>query len=449
VLLIVLDTVRGDRLGVAPNLTRLSARGVRFDRALSTAPWTAPSHASMFTGRWPHELSVGWNGPLDATYPTLAEFLAARGYHTAGFVANTTYCSYETGLVRGFTHYEDYEATLRSILLCSALVQRSVNFLEKHHVHLPAMARGQGHRKSAARINARFLDWLEDVRRREPGRPFFAFLNYYDAHHPYLLPDAEQAQGTAAGSNPSAAGDVGMLKRWWDLDKRRLSARDVDLARTCYDRCITSLDHQLGRLLDELTRRGLLHGTLVVVTADHGEHLGEQQLFGHGCSLYLPEIHVPLLVLRPGVDAPEGARVVTDPVSLRDLAATIVQELGPEIAGGSPFPGHSWFSARARPDDVQRGPVLSELHAPPEADPNNGRSPVCRGPMRSIVEGRYHYIQRGDGREELYDLERDPGESRDVAREPDAAGALPGLRMSLERERGEEGLAVETKGRPL
>ena len=75
---------------------------------------------------------MGWNRPLDATSPTLAEFLGARGYATAGFVANTTYCSYETGLARGFAHYEDYDVTLHAVLLCSALVQRTLNFVDKH-----------------------------------------------------------------------------------------------------------------------------------------------------------------------------------------------------------------------------------------------------------------------------------------------------------------------------
>ena len=139
VILIVLDTVRADRLGVygyerdtTPNLARLASRGVRFARAFSTAPWTAPSHASLFTGRWPHELSIGWDRPLDSTHATLAEVLAADGYLTAGFVANTTYCSYETGLDRGFAHYEDYDVTLRGVLLCSSLVERTMNFVHKH-----------------------------------------------------------------------------------------------------------------------------------------------------------------------------------------------------------------------------------------------------------------------------------------------------------------------------
>ncbi len=115
VLVIVLDTVRADHLSLygyprptSPTLMRLAERGIRFDEARATAPWTLPSHASMFTGRWPYELGVQWMTPLRNHFPTLAEYLGARGYATAGFVANTMYCSSETGLDHGFTHYEDY-----------------------------------------------------------------------------------------------------------------------------------------------------------------------------------------------------------------------------------------------------------------------------------------------------------------------------------------------------
>ena len=115
VLLITLDTVRADHLSLygygrptSPVLERLARLGIRFDEARAPAPWTLPSHASMFTGRWHHELSVDWMTPLDKKYPTLAEYLGSRGYATAGFVANLFACSYDSGLSRGFTHYEDY-----------------------------------------------------------------------------------------------------------------------------------------------------------------------------------------------------------------------------------------------------------------------------------------------------------------------------------------------------
>ena len=115
VLLIVLDTVRADHLSLygyprptTPNLERLARRGIRFDQARAAAPWTLASHANMFTGRWPHELAIEWTCPLREDVPTLAEHLGSLGYATAGFAGNTFYCSYDSGLDRGFTHYEDY-----------------------------------------------------------------------------------------------------------------------------------------------------------------------------------------------------------------------------------------------------------------------------------------------------------------------------------------------------
>ncbi len=115
VLLIVLDTVRADALSpygyerdTTPNLARLAERGVRFEHARSTAPWTLPSHASLFTGRWRHETSANVGIALDDSHPTIAEFLSRRGYATAGFAANTENCNAWYGLNRGFAHYEDY-----------------------------------------------------------------------------------------------------------------------------------------------------------------------------------------------------------------------------------------------------------------------------------------------------------------------------------------------------
>ena len=101
-------------------------RGIRFDRVQATSSWTLPSHASMFTGRWPHELSAGWLTPLDRTYPTLAEFLGSRGYATAGFVANYSYCASGSGLERGFTAYEDYMFPRLTAFKAASLVDRSV-----------------------------------------------------------------------------------------------------------------------------------------------------------------------------------------------------------------------------------------------------------------------------------------------------------------------------------
>ena len=109
VVLITMDTVRAQSLSVygyeretTPRLAELAARGVKFERVFTTAPWTLPTHASLFTGRFPHELSVSWLEPLDSEWPTLADALHGEGYETAAFVANLNYCGYESGLDRGF-----------------------------------------------------------------------------------------------------------------------------------------------------------------------------------------------------------------------------------------------------------------------------------------------------------------------------------------------------------
>ena len=246
VLLVVLDTVRADHLSLygygretSPNLSRLARRGVTFEQARSTAPWTLPSHASMMTGRWPHELSTGINGPLDETHRTLAESLAAQGYATAGFVANATYCGIETGLGRGFAHFEDHELSLADVLWTSALGQRVIL-----QATFPPERRARGnpndyHRKDAASIRRDMLAWVL----RQGDRPFFAFLNLYDAHDPYIPPaDFQRRFSSGAGS----AADMAILERWFISDKKKLTSREIQFVLDAYDDGIAYLDEQLG-----------------------------------------------------------------------------------------------------------------------------------------------------------------------------------------------------------
>ncbi|MGH9902711.1 MAG: sulfatase, partial [Pyrinomonadaceae bacterium] len=296
VLFITLDTVRAQNLSLygygretSPRLNQLAARGVTFERALSTAPWTLPSHASMFTGRFPHEMNADWDRALGDEHPTLAEAFAARGYLTAGFVANTGYCSHEHGLDRGFAHYEDFPRSLGQLASSSTLVRTVAD-----HFRVRRLVRNDEHlnRQPADRINDRFLRWLAG---REEGRPFFAFLNYYDAHDPYLPPapyDRKFGPGRAEGKHSPLHHFV------WDpaARNRKLSPQEVRTEIDAYDGAISYLDHQLGLLFDELGRRGLLENTLVVVTSDHGEEFGEHGGAYHGTSLYEEQVRVPLRI---------------------------------------------------------------------------------------------------------------------------------------------------------
>jgi arylsulfatase A-like enzyme len=432
VLLIVLDTVRADHLGLygyprptSPNLERLARRGIRFDQARAAAPWTLASHANMFTGRWPHELSVEWASPLREDAPTLAEHLGSLGYATAGFAGNTVYCSYDSGLDRGFTRFQDYVLDTLNAARTVKLVAESLKIIGRlgRFWSMPAptiVKLSHGERKGARVVNREFRDWLS--RRREPRRPFFAFVNYVDAHTPYLLPPGAS---NPLGSPPRSDAELLFLAEGWTpANARRIPPAARMLAIDAYDNCLAYLDERLGELVDDLQRRGVLDRTFVIVTADHGEGLGEHGLSDHGESLYRTEIRVPLVIVPPA-DRGRSSRVVEQSVSLRDLPATIVDLIGP--GPGSPFQGRSlarfWADPPAAGPPVETEEVLSELASPNPADPNDGRSPAHRGPLISLAEGDFVYIRNErDGSEELFNERADPDEFVNLAR---AAALLP------------------------
>jgi arylsulfatase A-like enzyme len=385
VLLIVLDTVRARSLSLygydrptTPQLERFSKKGVVFERAHATAPWTLPSHASMFTGRFPYELglSASFEKPLDSTYPTLAELFKERGYVTSGFSANLGYCSYESGLSRGFIHFEDYPVSLKQIISSSSLYRAITN-----SNNLVREVGATRHRRGAAEINGSFLRWLSS----KDERPFFAFLNYFDAHLPYLPPKPFDTK--------------------FGPQKTELDA---------YESCIAYIDHQVGLLLDELEKRDLFENTLIIITSDHGEQFGEHNLFGHGNSLYLPLLHVPLLVSFP--DRVPAGKSVKEAVTLRDIPATVVDLL--KLEDVAQFPGNSlarhWDGTDGSGGAVADAPLSEERR------------------MKSLIVDRYHYIVNKQGREELYDIEKDPFEEQNLADSEEGRRACERFRTSLE-----------------
>jgi arylsulfatase A-like enzyme len=441
-LLIVWDTVRADHLSLhgysrptTPNLKRWAGRGVRFDMAFATSSWTLPSHASLFTGRWPHELGVDWTSPLRTDVPTLAEHLDTLGYDTAGFVSNLDYSSRESGLARGFAHYDDfpiepYDTFVRYVglghrLEVPAWACTLERLIQKIMGSSPDLVpRSSEHAKRGAEVDREFLDWLSWQQRRR--RPFFAFLNYNDAHTPYEAPDPSTP---GFGLRPTTCHERTTLLRWNATEKAKLSEHDVRLAVDLYDDGIAYLDRRLGGLLEELGRRGVLDDTLVVVTADHGEHLGDHRLFFHGCSLYRQLVQVPLVIVGP-TGVPAG-RVVAEPVSLRDIPATIVELLGP--GRDAPFPGRSlarYWRGDPEPAGSRPEPLLMETTKPIVLT-NEGREPTAKGPMKSLVAGGMHYIQSGDGSEELFNLSSDPAEWLNLTSGSRAGEVLRRFRASL------------------
>jgi arylsulfatase A-like enzyme len=456
VLLIVLDTVAAEHLSLygynrptSATLESLARRGVRFERAQATSSWTLPSHAGFFTGRWPHELSAGWLTPLDSTHRTLAEYLGSHGYATAGFVANLFYCGADSGLGRGFTLYRDYIFPELSAFKPAALVDRPVEGLRATHQFLRERASlifladliwmfDAGIRKPAAIVNRELLDWLKE--RPEPERPFFAFVNLCDTHYPYML----SAGGIHRfGVKPRTNREIELIENWRTVDKSKLSAQEIAFVRDSYDDCIAAVDEQLGRLLDELERRGILETTWLLVTSDHGESFGEQPgVFIHGTSLYQPQLHVPLVIVPPAAGSQPALKVVPEIVSLRDLPATIVDLLN--LPSGAPFPGASlatlWGRSRSAVGvgslDSTPSPALSEVVPTDPFDPNPAMVLQNRRAWASLVEGDSVYvrIRQGDmDHEELFDLREDARQSHNVAADPTRRPIIERMQSTLEQ----------------
>jgi arylsulfatase A-like enzyme len=392
VLLVVLDAVRAPNLSLygyarptSPRLQQLAMRGVSFERAIATAPWTLPSHAGLFTGLWPHQMSSDWGTPLDHGPRTLAEALSARGYATGAFVGNFHYASRETGLGRGFHRYEDFPVFDPAHLVRASMPGR----LAQHFCGRLLRRRGRQTdpgRKTAETVNSRLVRWVERVE----GRPFFAFVNYYDAHDPYLPPEPFRSRFDTPDA--AAGTEAGRVRRLLDR----------------YDGAIAHTDHALGELLDTLESRGVLAHTIVVVTSDHGEEFGEHGVYEHGKSLYMPSLHVPLVLAFPG-RVPAGVSV-RRPVSLREVPTTVMELAG--LASGGVFPGAPLSRYWGADSTAPLEPILAEVGRGFDLPPN---APAGRGPMSSLVSEPHHYIRGGDGKEELYDYLADPWELRDLA----------------------------------
>lgn len=394
VILLVWDTVRALSLSTygygrptSPFLSELAARGSRFDLALATAPWTLPTHATLMTGRFPHELSASWSVPLDGAYPTLAEQLTKLGYATGGVAANLHYVGYEFGISRGFGFFRDFDVSIDEALRSSSLARAIGQTIGSKFV--PEYGPG---RQSAPRVLSRFLRWQEGVK----GRPFFALLNLYDAHSPYA---------------PPAPYDTMFLGRTpkFRTTNSELAPGDERELQAAYDASIAYLDAELRRFVQELERRGVLGKTLLIVTSDHGEEFMEHGLVEHGNSLYLTSIHVPLVVVQPG-RIPAGV-VVREPVTLRDVAATILRQVGASKDMMLPGQSLSRFWGDSAVWKEPQSLLLSEVDYAPNLP---AHYPVSKGEMKAILVDSLRYILGGDGRGEMFSYRADPAEQNNL-----------------------------------
>lgn len=413
ILIVILDTVRAASLSVygyeretTPHLQALAREGVVFDRAIAPAPWTLPSHASLLAGRVYRPKS--WQSPLVWSDQNLATALSARGYATAAVVGNLYYLTRFYGVNRGFEHYDSHPATVGMVVESSA-ISRWLRVVAERRVGVTARRHPN---KPAEEVNSRFLAWLE---RDRGGRPFFAMVNYIDAHDPYAPPEP-YFHRYLRPEGRHRLGEMGA----------EYSAQDLEDLRAAYDGAVAYVDAQVGRLLADLDSRNLRNETLVIVVSDHGEEFLEHGLMGHSNSLYLPSLRVPLLIRFPG-SVPTGLRV-EESVGLIDVPSTVWELVFPEEP--TPFGGRSltrFWSTETDVDDLEL-PIYSEVIGKDPPPPDS--YPVGTEGLQSTLWGDWHYILHPDGGEELYDIAVDAAEQTNIVGTAKAGAVIEPLRAA-------------------
>ncbi|MBW2395160.1 MAG: sulfatase [Deltaproteobacteria bacterium] len=386
VIVVTLDTVRADHLSLygydrptTPWLEALAARADVYEHAVATAPWTVPSHASIFTGLFPFEHGAhtldaesGRVAALAEKHQTLAESFQAAGYRTGAFVTNTGYLSEKFGWAQGFDRYE--VEGLRGPELMDEVA-----------------------------------GWLDPWWAAQ--EPFFLFINLMDAHAPYNLdplPDARELSAPASSSGDLLA-QLGEIVIATDDPAPPALLRDLAAQ---YDLGIAHADLAVGRLVEELEERGLFERTLLVVTSDHGEFLGEHQLAAHSKDVYEPGLAIPLIVHAPGQTT---GRRVGEHVSLADIPALIAERLPGEL-------GESL--AAAFPHRPGQHPVIAENYYSRSKDLRRWGDRFRR--IRAVLyqEG-WKLIHSSDGDHELFELSTDPLEEVNRwSSEPERARAM-------------------------
>lgn len=374
VLLVILDAGRARSFGAygypretTPEIDRLAAEGVVFERVYTPAVYTLGAMSSIWTSQYPdrHHSEVSFSARLPKDRLTLAELLAAQGIHTAGFVANAV-----AGSLFGFDR----------------------GFSEFHELYRTHGSRGDVFRKV-----------VPDFLRQNRERRFFAYVHFREPHFPY---DPEPPFDTRFGPDapiPKALRRDSTYFQDVNQGRRAFSDEEREHLVRLYDGNLAYADQEVGALVRTLRELDLLERTVLIVSADHGEELFEHGWIGHNVHLFEPSVRVPLVVRFPGGKGPAGRRVVALSDML-DLAPTIADIFGVAGKGGSDreFQGRSLL------------PVA--LGAP--GKPAVLSRSVWDRPRYALRDERYKYVYYTQtGEEFLYDLEADPGESRDVAPE--------------------------------
>jgi arylsulfatase A-like enzyme len=411
VVIVVLDTVRSDHLSLygyardtSPALEEFARTATLYTRAIAASDLTLSTHASLFTGLYARSHGARVDprrGPLrlPERLDTLAEFLVRAGYLSLAVVSNPGFLQERFGLAQGFHHYDVRRpAPLLPASgghLLAAPLRRAARALGA-----ASLLRAEPFRR-AEEINREVFALLERVRDRR--QPLLLFVNYNDAHWPYDPPPPFDERYPGKLRSARATLDDRGFEALRFLE-RSLSPEEQRHLVSQYDGEIAYADSQLGALLARLREVGRFDQSLILITSDHGEALGEHGLVEHGVSVYQDQVHVPLLIKFPAQRQPE---VVDALVGSVDVLPTVLDTVGlPEAAASA---GVSLRSGAPPRDRI----VVSESYPSPRMFQ---RTPRFRRIARAIYLGEAKLIASTAGPSELYDLSSDPAELRDARR---------------------------------
>ena len=413
VVLVTLDTVRADHLSLygyerdtTPFLRKLAGGATVYREAIAASNNTLTSHASLFTGMY-----GSWHGaylappeepqgrPLSERATTLAEILAANGYRTVSVVANYGYLGPGFGLLQGFgsKHVLAPAVSSSPYLLRSHLSQLVELLLSSDELGVRYCRADEVNRAVFAELSGEAT----------ASAPLLLFVNYMDAHTPYVPPAPFNSVFPGRSRSLSSEDYPPMQAAAMSGTREALPAERRHFVSQ-YDGAIRFLDSRLEALVARLEQVGLYGNTLLVIAADHGEAFGEHGLFEHGFLLYQDQVHVPLIVKYPGQERPG---VVATTVSQTDVAPTVLDVLGLEA------PDRMQGASLLRLDDGSARPVMSE------AFPRTEFGPRFMSMTRAVVRGGTKLVSRGGGRWEMFDLSADPGELDNRYRPGDPAAA--------------------------
>ena len=403
---IVMDTARRDRMScyghegeTTPNLEKFREDGVTFLDAISSAPWTMPSHASMFTGTFPSKHGAHFSDEGSLKHPlvneniTISEILRENGYKTAAFISNYAALSRTYGFGQGFDLYYDVPSRFLKFYWGQIFSRiypaiRNKEFLKINRFLL------------SSEINPIALHWMEKNKKSN----FFLFINYMECHAGYNYLPGKFSKEFDRRNQRALKLQAQMDKKEIAFKKRDITPSEHEVLISSVDTRLKYLDHNLGKLFEALKKMKLYDDALIIVTSDHGSLWGEHNSFGHMADLYNELINIPLIIKYPYETNKKG--ISRERVQSIDIMAEILSFLNIRAHKG----------IQGQPFNNVIHSIIAEVFRSKNSKTTKLSPERFYRDLKAIYssDGTYKYIQSSNGQSMLFDLVEDPSEQNNL-----------------------------------